>query len=619
MKCISLAHRWAIYTVLLSFALACSSSAPSGPTGNRLAISFTPTEIAQESEATFTITLPPNAAVGSPIILALGGLAQGADTGAVPRNNGELQGSLTVPAQAPDGTLTLTVSLPALAQSATASLVIKDSEPPELFAVSVASVPPSPAITLTPGSAFFVAGVPDTLSAEAEDNHSVAWMGWTLGAGAGDSVQVSGTNAQVTLPMAIPNSIIGSAPDFSVFVRDADGNRAVTDYGPSAIAQYDEHPVLTASTQTGWPSLVDWAFDMGRKVLYLADAFSPRIFVLSLTTMQFQPQIATDTVPTAIDLAPDGNHLVVGLAGPGHTSIEIIDLTSAHAPTVIPISLSGMPGLDTAGQIYSLRVAANNHAVVSVVFVNGGPEAAIDVNLSTGAQQIAVPDTPTYGSTDFVGYPRATRSTDGTHILFGNLTSANTGSTLYTESNASYSTIGPILGTSAGNTFTSADATGRYYQIAHSLVDGSANYIGTLGADQQYGAVLAPNGQDFYVAECATCSDTTPAAVFRYRIPTVLTPPGGFTTPIHPAGQLVEVNDAPALAHDLIITPDGTTLIGIGANAIFAMNLTQTTPASATRIAKVVAPRRASPTRVPRRPSHQQVPSVFTLKLLRAR
>jgi hypothetical protein len=499
--------------------------------------------------------------------------------------------------------LTLTVLLPAIGQSATASLTIKDVLAPDPFDVSIVTVPPSPSVGFTAGTAFFLSGVTDTMAVVTEDNHALAWVGWTFGTVASDSIPLSGTSASVSVPITVPASMTGSAPDFSAFATDIDGNRTVVDYGPSAIAQYNEHPIASAPLPVGWP-IADWAFDMGREVLYLTNADSQQIDVLSLATMQYLTPIATETAALAVDLTPDGNHLVVGLAGPGHPAVEVIDLTSAHVPIVTAINITGFAGMDTLGQIYSLRVAANNHAVVYLMRASGGFQAAVDLNVSTGAQQLVVPSSPIYGSADFVGFPPAIRSVDRTRVLLGNLTASNTGSTLYTEANATYSNIGPILGTSAHNTFGSADATGQYYQIAHNLVDGSANYIGTLGVDQNFGAVLAPNGQDFYVAECAVCTDSAPGSIFRYRIPTVLAPPGGYTNPIHPAGQLVEVSDTPVTAKDLIISPDGTMLIGLGQNTIFAMNLTHTSPVPASKIAsRRRAAGTAQPARTPRHPA----------------
>jgi len=547
------------------------SSHPSAPAPNPLVVSFSPTQVSQGEQSTFTITLPTTATVGSPIVLELGGIARGADTTVIPQNNGGLEGTLDIPGPAIDGTVTLTIILPLLQDSATASLVVKDAKAPTFSLAYINSVAPMLPANFVPGAAMLVAGTTDTMTASVADNHALAWVGWTMGS-AGDSVQVTdSTTASVLLPVALPNSFAGTAPTFTMFATDLDGNRGEYVYGPTAVAAYVQHPVATIARGG---KISDVAFDLPRHLLYLAQPDSQRIDVLSLATWQYQAPIPLDSAPVAMDLSAGGDSLVVGLGG--HPRVAIVDLRTPAYTTTVTV-LSPIANLDTVPTILRLRVGADDHALISLRDPSGTLNTVVNLNVATGDQQVGVIPNAYYTN----NFP-LTRSIDRTHVLLPDLNANGGSSTLYTTAAASYATVNAVGGAASVNAFASADQQGQYYQIGHNLYDATMTYIGTMGFDGNDGAVLAPNGTDFYIGECNACDDNTPALLFHYAEPMVLSPPGGFLGAVHPAGQLLDLSPTPFIAHDLIVTPDGKTLIGIGATTLMAIDLTQSSPATPT-------------------------------------
>jgi len=170
-----------------------------------LAIVFIPSQVAQGQDAAFTVTLPPAAYPGGiPLIFTFSGEASGVDTLTLPTDSSgqPLQGDIQVPADAPDGVLSVAIALPTTGQTATTTLTIKDTQAPQLTVSG-----------LTAGVAGFdarhllLAGTTDTIVVSATDNHALARVGWSINApvSLGDSVPVSGIASTVNLPIPVPH------------------------------------------------------------------------------------------------------------------------------------------------------------------------------------------------------------------------------------------------------------------------------------------------------------------------------------------------------------------------------------------------------------------------------
>jgi len=567
--------------VLLAFASGCSSSKSTGPTtpaGSGLSISFDETQISQGGTATFAINLP-SAALGGgmPIVLKLGGIASGADTTTVPPDSGDLplQGTLAVPNAAPDGTVILTVLLPTLGDSASASLVIRDMQPPTLTVDTFSSSFKADFQWYSEPFGMLIGGTTDTLVVTAMDNHALGWVGWTI-AGAsplGDSVQVTGDSTTVTFPIAVPMSLDGATVDLHVFARDADNNPAATDMPQVYVTSITTHPVQ--SVPRGG-RITDVAFDSTRGLLYLAKPDSQTVSILSLSTLTYQTPIAVGGAPVAVDVSPGGDSLIVGLSSPAQAAV--VSLSSAAHPVLGVLSFDTV----TADSLRAMRVMSDNNAIALVTRSTTlyAPLYELVMSLNTGVSQAS--DSGEFGDCPL----RMARSGDRAHAVApncGGLGTGGGGSAVYSSAthaftNGLYDEI--IWG---NNILTSASRSGdALFQIGHSLVDTASTPLTSAG-DQWYGAVIAPNANDYYIGEAICpqiasanpCPDSVPGLYFHYQLSRLpqLTP--------------IEIAIIPHPAYELAITPSATTLVGITADSISVIDLTHSTPASGAQVARL--------------------------------
>jgi hypothetical protein len=500
-----------------------------------LAIVFIPNQVAQGQDAAFTITLPPAAyAGGIPLIFTFSGEASGVDTLTLPPDSSgqPLQGDIQVPAEAPDGVLSVAISLPTTGQTATTTLTIKDTQAPQLSVSGLTA-----RVAGFDARSLLLAGTTDTIVVSATDNHTLAWVGWSINApvSLGDSVSVSGIASTVNLPIPVAASLAGDTLSLSVFAADSDGNVVTVSQPGVLVARVTTHPVQ--SVPRGG-RVTDIAFDSLRGLMYLAKPDSQIVAVLSLSGLSYQAPIAVNGTPVAVDLSPGGDSLIVGLASPA--AAAIVNLTSASHPVISTMSFG------TADTLRSMRVTGDNKALA---FANS---AAVELDLASGATQALAS-----GGSGCLGRP--TRSGDHTHVMLLNCPTEVYVSTTHSFESGAYLSV-PTGGV---NTFTSANAAGSLvYQINHVLVDSTISVVFAGGYDQAYGAAVAPNGIDFYVGEGS--ADSLPGLYLHYVRPT--------TSP-------VELTLVPHPAYEFAVDRSGTTLIGITADTIFAIDLTQATAA----------------------------------------
>jgi hypothetical protein len=565
--------RVALALVVLTAVCACGgSSSSTGPrySGPPLTVSFNPTQVSQGDQSTITIDLPTNALSGGmPLILTFAGVGVGADTSMVPADSAgyPLQATINVPGGSPDGTLTLTVSLPTLQQSASATLTIKDAVSPTVSAGGLASG--------LSGVRFYgnllVAGTTDSIAVTANDNHLLGWLGWTLGSPTlGDSVQAAAATDSVMLPIAVPASLAGDSLTLTAFAIDADGNKATTSV-PALASALTTHSAMSVPRGA---RIADMAFDSARGLVYLAKPDSQIVSVLSLGTMTYQTPIAVSGRPVAVDLTPGGDSLIVGLASPA--SLAVVSLTSGAHPVLGTLPFDTGSIVDT---VRSMRVLADRRAF-AIVAHPGGHSVVMSLDLGTGTSQ-ALDSTGTSSSGIYECPNHIARSGDRTRALAidcGGWGTVQVNSVLYSSATHADAWapywgyyISPGNYQFSNNVFTSASASGHiFYQIGHTVMDSTVAAAITGGADATYGAAIAPNGTDFYVGEGS--SDSLPGLYLRYVLPHQL------------PSEIAIIPHAP---YELAVSPDGSTLIGITADTISAIDLTHSTPASASQIARL--------------------------------
>jgi len=562
---------------LSAFASGCGSSKSTGPTtpaGSGLSISFAETQISQGGTATFTINLP-SAALGGglPIVLKLGGIASGADTTTLPPDSSDLplQGTLGVPNAAPDGTVILTVLLPTLGDSASASLVIQDTQQPTLTVDKFSSSFKADFQWYSEPFGMLIGGTTDTLLVTAMDNHALGWVGWTIaGASAlGDSVQVTGDSTTVTFPIAVPISLDGTTVGLHIFARDADNNPAAIDLPQVYVTSITTHPVQ--SVPRGG-RITDVAFDSTRGLLYLAKPDSQSISILSLSTLTYQTPIVVSGAPVALDLSPGGDSLIVGLSSPAQAAV--VSLSSAAHPVLGVLSFDTV----TADSLRAMRVMSDNNAIALVTrsTTSYAPLYELVMSLSTGVSQAS--DSGEFGDCPL----RMARSGDRAHAVAPNCGGGG-GSVVY--SSATHAFTGGVYDEIiwGNNILTSGSHSGdALFQIGHSLVDTASTPLTSAG-DPWYGAVIAPNANDYYIGEAICpqiasanpCPDSVPGLYFHYQLSRLpqLTP--------------IEIAIIPHPAYELAITPSATTLVGITADSISVIDLTHSTPASGAQVARL--------------------------------
>jgi hypothetical protein len=514
-----------------------------GTLGGTLGISFIPNQVSQGQGANFAITLPVAAyAGGAPLVFTFSGEATGVDTLVIPQDSAGLpiDGDIQVPATAPDGVLNVEISLPTIGgQSASATLTIKDTEAPTLTVGSL-----SANVDGFAAGNVLLAGRTDSIAVNANDNHALAWVGWSITSpvALGDSVPVSGVASSVSLPIAIPASLAGDSLAISLFAADSDGNVVTISQPRVLVARVTTHPVKSVPRGA---RVSDIAFDSARGMMYLAKPDSQIVAVLSLASLSYQSPIPVNGRPVAVDLSPGGDSLIVGLASPA--AAAVVSLASPAHPVIGTLSFGSPDSLT------SLRVTADDQVLA---YVNHG---AVQLDLTTGIAQVA--DSSTGGCLG-----RVTRSGDHTRSLLLNCPTA-----IYSSTTHSYMSA-PSLASGGGgvNTFTSANASGAIvYQVEHVLLDSTITAVFAGGQDSAYGAAVAPNGVDFYVGEggCTgggLCPDSVPGLYLHYVRPT--------TSP-------VEISIVPHPAYELAVDRTGNTLIGLTADTIFAVDLTQSTAA----------------------------------------
>jgi hypothetical protein len=584
--------RLSVPVAVLALATAFGCRNPVSPYQGKLYLTLTQTQAAQGDTVALTITLPEGPVVGDQLIVTFSGYGRSVDSITIPAGVVAYGADLAIPAEIADGVLAIQASIPEIHQTAADSVVIKDNVPPQITGMRL--VPPRPlppyamALAANPpygGGVSFIAGLADTLHAIVSDNHALGWLflAWGKPINQLDSIRLTGVADTLAIPIELPSSAAGTAPQLTITLSDVDGNKMPTAYGAAQVAQYADYPARTAPLTT---SVSDLAFDSKRNLVYLAEPTAKQIAVLSPATMTFLTPIAVTGRPIGVDVRPGGDSIVTTLDS--SSTIAIIDLTNVQHTTttlVMPELSDTNVATDTVKQVAQVRVAADNRAIVSMygpsLYSDLFSDAGVAVNLTNDS--ISVLFGP---SIDGVGLPPVLRSPDGTWVM---LTNGAPGP--YISATHTYS--GWSVGSDGTPEITSISNGPDYRYLVDHVFFSTANFVeGSVGLDRFFGAALSPGGADAYVADapCAAadtaCVTSASGVVLHYAVPIMLNGPDTGLIGSQQQGQLMTISDAPFVARSVAVTPDGKTLIGIGTTGIFALDLTQTTPPSLARMTR---------------------------------
>jgi hypothetical protein len=558
--------------------------------------------VSQGDTVLFTISFSTGVTPGAPLYLQLAfdGGPPGTDTTTVPLRSVpgggpvSLEGGLVIPDGIPDGVLTLTVLLPQTHDSASATITIKDTVPPSLNGTYVVPGPVPNAFFLQGGLPYkvldFVAGGTDSIVMQATDNDALAWVGWQFGGpnGVRDSIRASGGSLSQEIPFTVPAALAGTAPPFSIFARDIDGNMAVDSFGQEPIASYLHHPMRSATVDT---TLTDLAYDAKRNVLYLTEPKHASVLVLSLASMTYLSPILVPGTPLGLDLSPGGDTLVVALANTG--DLAFVPLASgAHTPSIVHLtSLDSVPGDTTTfrASVAVVRVAADGRVIVGT---SGYYAQLVDLDLTTDLNTVRF--NAAYNPMLFA------RSGDGTHVVLTGVAGAD----MYNASSHGYSLLPSASGQNLYNGPVSSSQTGAYFGDGNALFDANLDALGTMETDNMlsgegYGSSISNDGTGLFLGGAGRCSyqqagenygpcaPSMPGYYFRFKVPvTVAT--GNLTMP----GQLIEVADAPQSVLQLYALPGNQILVAVGITQLTALDLTQSTPGA---VSVVITARKAAP------------------------
>ena len=583
-----------------------TSTGPATAFDNTITISVSPSTVSQGDSAAVVVVWP-NSAYGATVVITLSGAATGTQSFAIPQGANELTGTIAIPAAFPDGTIDIQASIAAIGGSAQASLIVKDYKPPVIASAYVASALPLPPMVLTNtvqatllADIDFVAGTTDTAVLTLSDNHGLAWAGWAFDYPYSfrDSVPISGLTTTALVPMSIPSSLIGATPSLSVFVRDSDGNQTVTTFGATSVGQYVDHPLRTVAFAA---AVSDFAFDTKRQTLYLLERDSMRIAVLSLASLTFQQPITLPHTPIGLDVTPSHDSLFVMLDSTN--VVAVINLAVGGHPTTLvhlaPVFDSIVPN-DTVTIGWRIRIAADNRALIVMRSADTGHAAVVELNLATDSQRvIAPPANFTFSSALDL------RSPDALTVILPTIPlppGTSYGLTAYNAFTHVYSSgPAPLSAADGDQLLSSLSSAPSVYLGGRQVYDPTFRLLGHVGFDGLWGGVIAPNGAETYVAESqcqnqdVACMDTGRGVIVHQT-----TPPGGTYGAL---SQLIDASDAPEPATRLLISPDGTTLIGLGAHLLMAFDLTRSGPPPGSRRARTPVTaariRTAQPSRAP--------------------
>ena len=473
------------------------------------------------------------------VVVAWSGALTGADTFALtgfPREREDSSLRHVPRGTSPGRTVTASVTATDLAgQSTTQTLgpyTVIDSTTPIVTATSNAPSVPVPLL------------IGDTLRIQvnAADNHRLAWVGWRSGppASVRDSVAATDTVvAGVSFTRVVPPSWVGNGV-FEAFARDSVGNLRET-FGLGSLFVIDaiRRPLQTGAAVTGVRDLV---LDVPRNLAYLTTPGVNAVRTLSLGTLAFGASIPTPFEPGGLDLAPDGNTLVVALRGSPY--VGIVDVNAA-SPVLDTVRLNFDAGDGRAPD--EVRIGSNNVAIVTIASDSAdhvpGLGRVVELRLATRTSTVRL-DAGASGAVS--PRPRLARAGNRSAVfLFYSPTCCTAGGQVYRPQSDAFSAAVSTGGHSGYDL--SADSTGNRLLVQTTLYDGALTILGSVfPAGFTFSpTTLAPGGA---TAHFAQEFGSVPTSYATYQVP---------------GGTRVERVMLPGFVTELWALPNGQSLLGV--------------------------------------------------------
>ncbi len=235
------------------------------------------------------------------------------------------------------------------------------------------------------GLELYVPGDTIRLTITAQDDRRLAWIGFECpGASYGvrDSVAAGGTADSASFEIVVGDGWESDWYGIDVFARDSVGNR---NDGVARVALFDGIRREYERVVGHYIGLItDMAYDPKRNLLYMSQADSLRIAVLSLSDLSFQTYIRSEEPPAGLDLTLSGDSLLIALLESPY--VGVIDLTQPQL-FVDTLRLEYLNHPQRAPT--DVKIAANNKAFFSLENRAGQFDSTgYMVDLGTGEQRL---------------------------------------------------------------------------------------------------------------------------------------------------------------------------------------------------------------------------------------
>lgn len=417
-------------------------------------------------------------------------------------------------------------------------LAVVDTVPPTLAPVLTS---PWNAVSASAFSGTLFTGDTLRVSFGSRDNNAVSMLYWEETAtGARDSSWAPlGDQARIVMRP----EWAGQALHFRFWVTDRAGlasDTVATTPGSITVAPIAPRPVTTAQLAG---EVRDIAYDGARQLVYFAEHSPDRIAVFSLGSMTVIDSMALPEMPASIDLTPSGDSLIAALIN--QRALAVLDLR-AVTPVVTTTRLTALDTMPTPESPGSVRVLANGEALVGLNLASATVPTVLEVDLTTGAQQLR-PDAQRNGAQAYaVG-----RSADGSVVVM------NEG--CFQRYTAATDSFTPCASTNATQSKPAVNATGSVIALGYYIYDGSLALQRIMQPlyplNPQYydpGTALSPDGSALYAIDWSV-------GVVRYRTS------DGVVLDAIPNAQLQPSR--------IVATPDGRWLITVRSSTTSAISV----------------------------------------------
>lgn len=403
--------------------------------------------------------------------------------------------------------------------------------------------PPSVTGTLAGVTRDSVGALRDTLTitVTASSPRPLTYVGYRLTnfVSLGDSIVTTATTASHTFRVPIPFEWKTLLLTVEVFVRDRLQLEDRESLGSARVVVFPSRP--TQSFRMG-QGVSDVVYDATRNRVYFMTAVDsgtgagqPEVRVLQLDPARFLPGIPLPWFADGIDLSPGDDSLLATLYD---ARLGIIDLNTLAMDSTEPIAFSPSHGRYP----YKVRAMANNKAMVSIASAywgSGAPGQLIEFDLASEAQRLRTD----VGAAGDIGLtPMLARTSDRQRLLIVSSGAAAVEAQLYHAATDQFSSS-VFIGEPVPGRGVSGSRTGSLWLVGNRLLGTDLTLLRVLGTGgpQAVASALTDDGTIAYVA--------VPEGVAKFR------------TSDGVVLERILLFDPP---YQMLVTPDGNTLIAIG-------------------------------------------------------